>query len=81
MRRYLDEQWFKPIAHVGEHSLSDHVLAGRGQLRDRTRSGELFVFVNDAVIGVPRAWNSFYRNNSGEATVVIRKIREPREGR
>jgi uncharacterized protein (DUF2235 family) len=81
MRRYLDEQWFKPIAHVGEHSLSDHVLAGRGQLRDRTRSGELFVFVNDAVIGLPRAWNYFYRNNSGEATVVIRKIREPREGR
>jgi hypothetical protein len=57
------------------------VLAGRGQLRDRTRSGELFVFVNDAVIGLPRAWNYFYRNNSGEATVVIRKIREPREGR
>lgn len=81
MRRYLGEEWFKPIAHVGEHSLSDHVLAGEGNLRDRTRSGELFVFVNDAVVGFPWAWDYFYWNNAGEATVVIRKIREPREGR
>jgi len=28
-----------------------------------TRDGELFVFVNDAVIGIPGLYRTFYRNN------------------
>lgn len=80
MRRYMSAHWFKPIAHIGEHSLSSHLLAGTGELRDSTRSGELFVFVNDAVIGLPWLWDYFYRNNAGTGTLVIRKIRAAGEG-
>jgi hypothetical protein len=36
------------------------------------RNGEVFLFVNDAVIGLPRIADYFYRtNNEGRATVVI----------
>jgi hypothetical protein len=80
MRRYMSAHWFRPIAHIGEHSLSSHVLASSGELSDATRSGELFVFVNDAVIGLPWLWNYFYQNNAGTGTLTIRKIREPGEG-
>ena len=30
-----------------------------------TRNGELFIFVNDAVIGIPGLYDVFYRNNKG----------------
>jgi uncharacterized protein (DUF2235 family) len=39
-------------------------------------SGELFIYVNDAVIALPIGLNPFYRNNSGTAEVLV----EPLEG-
>ncbi len=36
-----------------------------------TRNGELFIFVNDAVIGLPGLYNFFYKNNGGAADLVI----------
>ena len=36
-----------------------------------TRDGELFVFVNDAVIGIPGLYRTFYRNNTGTARLTI----------
>lgn len=35
------------------------------------RDGELFIYVNDAVLGIPGLKDLFYRNNSGEATVTV----------
>jgi hypothetical protein len=35
------------------------------------RDGELFIFVNDAVIGVPWLYNFFYRNNGGGGTLTV----------
>ena len=36
-----------------------------------TRDGELFLFVNDAVLGVPGLIDVFYRNNVGTADVTV----------
>jgi hypothetical protein len=36
-----------------------------------TRDGELFIFVNDAVLGVPGLEGVFYSNNVGTADVTI----------
>ena len=38
-----------------------------------TRGGELFVFVNDAVIGIPGLYGAPYRNNHGAATLKIER--------
>lgn len=35
------------------------------------RSGELFLYVNDAIIGVPKLDDVFYRNNGGRASVDV----------
>jgi hypothetical protein len=40
-----------------------------------TRDSELFLFVNDAVLGVPSLEGLFYSNNVGSADVTI--IRTP----
>lgn len=40
-------------------------------------SGELFVYVNDAIVLWPKAIGFFYRNNSGVATVTVTRIVAP----
>lgn len=40
-------------------------------------TGELFVYVNDAIVLWPRAIGYFYRNNSGIATVTVARIVAP----
>jgi hypothetical protein len=35
------------------------------------KSGELFLYVNDAIIAVPGLYNLFYKNNAGTTSVAI----------
>lgn len=77
MRRELTRPWFRIVARTGgkggeesyldpdpkDHSIEDVLRA--------TRDGELFLFVNDAVIGVPGWTDRFYRNNQGTADVTV----------
>ena len=37
-------------------------------------SGELFLYVNDAVLGLPRMAGKFYRNNRGTARVMVSTV-------
>lgn len=42
-------------------------------------SGELFLFVNDAVLAVPRHADYFYKNNRGTASVTIEQIHQNKD--
>ncbi|SFK71018.1 DUF2235 domain-containing protein [Methylocapsa palsarum] len=37
-------------------------------------TGELFIYVNDAVLALPNSMNVFYMNNSGGATIEVTRI-------
>ncbi|HWI12841.1 MAG TPA: DUF2235 domain-containing protein, partial [Burkholderiales bacterium] len=83
LRRYVAEPWLHPIARIGATGSDEYVLKPvRGQGNDVTlvaditarRSGELFVFVNDAVLPVPDGWQVFYGNNTGSATVRVQAL-------
>jgi uncharacterized protein (DUF2235 family) len=77
MRRELIRPWFRIVARTGgvggeecfldpdpkDHSIDEVIRA--------TRDGELFLFVNDAVLGVPGLEGLFYSNNVGSADVTI----------
>jgi len=89
LRRHLTESWFMPIARIGargrdEYTLEptvplasdDDRLTMTTELTART-SGELFLYVNDAVLGLPYLYDAFYRNNKGEATVTIEHMKAP----
>ena len=71
-KRSFGREWFQPVARIGQYGKDQYSL-GAPSLRART-DGELFVFVNDAVVGVPRLWSVLYGNNTGSATVTIRRI-------
>jgi uncharacterized protein (DUF2235 family) len=38
------------------------------------RTGELFLYLNDAIIGLPRVADAFYRNNPGTARVEVTRL-------
>jgi uncharacterized protein (DUF2235 family) len=84
LKRWWGQPWFKPIARVGrrgndEYPL-DSVRANKTVPRNQakilvarltpTRSGELYLYVNDAV-GIPGMFGRYYRNNQGSATVTV----------
>ena len=77
MRRELIRPWFRIVARTGriggEESFldpdpKDHTI---DEVLHATRDGELLLFVNDAVIGVPGLAGAFYANNIGTADVSI----------
>jgi uncharacterized protein (DUF2235 family) len=86
-RRHLGEPWFKPIARIGRRGGDEYPL-DPADILNKTRaattlvshikarrSGELFLFVNDAVWPVLPGWQPYYRNNHGSATVEVRPAR------
>lgn len=92
-RRYWGEAWYKPIARIGERGSDEYPLEPADILNKSRaattlvanlkarRSGELFLFVNDAVWPVPSRWQIFYGDNWGSATVEVRPARTLRESR
>jgi Uncharacterized conserved protein len=85
LRRHLTEPWFKPFARVGEYGNDDYPLNPSEGSDDHTliseitarKPGELFLFVNDAVLPVPKAWQVFYKNNCGTAIVKVEPLDQP----
>jgi uncharacterized protein (DUF2235 family) len=88
LRRTLDRAWFRPISRIGatgsdEYSLdpetapalnkpnADRIVA---EFKAR-RNGELFLYVNDAVLAWPFA--RFYSNNRGTGTVCVERLGRP----
>ena len=83
LRRHIGKPWFKPIARVGETGNDEYPLdpADQSMPDQKTmklvaeitarRDGELFLFVNDAILPLPNDWQSFYKNNEGKATITV----------
>ena len=40
-----------------------------------TRPGELFIFVNDAVIGIPWLYGSLYSFNTGKGQLTVKRTK------
>lgn len=88
MRRVMWRPWFRAIARIGEEGIDEYFLspvptsalkktnesqnaAYRGSFVAR-RSGEVFLYVNDVVVGLPGLSGTFYENNKGKAKVWMR---------
>ena len=77
LRRTLAQPWFKPIARIGstgndEYPLDSVRRVGRDVLRKELvaeltarTTGELFLYVNDAVISLPGIADYFYVGKAG----------------
>ena len=68
--RKLSQPWQAVIVQVGRYENEHHYLNG-GKLEIKPgKDGELFVFVNDAVLGVPLAYGALYNSNKTTQLMV-----------
>jgi uncharacterized protein (DUF2235 family) len=90
LRRWWTQNWFKPIAHIGVFGNYEYVLKpldsdSTAPNGDRTlvsevvpgTDGELFIYVNDAVLMFPGWIDHFYKhNNQGGASLKVDLVRQ-----
>jgi len=85
LRRVLLRPWFRIIARVGENGTDEYFLdpdEPRAAVINElevpfvpNRSGEVHLYVNDAVLGIPWPMLLPFAHNSGSAKVSIRQTR------
>jgi hypothetical protein len=92
LRRLLASNWFATIIRIGNTGFGEIVLRydrkeqPPGQRPSTTsytatfkaqKTGEVFVYVNDAVIGIPRYFDHFYAsNNKGKADLTLELVKD-----
>jgi hypothetical protein len=70
-RRNLTENWLTPLVRIGGIGADEYVVGPKGAVVTPRHGGELFFYVNDAVLGWPFSWDVFYGGNSGKATLKV----------
>lgn len=85
LRRALFRRWNMLVARVGATGNAEYFLDPQTERNDpnkfsgtmmRTeRPGEIFLYVNEAVLPLPWFYKAFYANNKGAGTVVITRQR------
>jgi hypothetical protein len=87
LRRVFLREWFRPIARIGGYGNDEYFLDPPADDPAQTKtkellsaftarkSGELFLYVNDATIGLPSWANYFYDDNRGTAKVTVQRLR------
>jgi uncharacterized protein (DUF2235 family) len=85
IRRLVGSNWFATVLRIGNRGFGETVLSFEKDSPSGTsftatfrarKSGELFVYVNDAVIGIPGYVDTFYKNNKGKADVTLQALDE-----
>ncbi|WGR94400.1 hypothetical protein MTX20_09000 [Bradyrhizobium sp. ISRA435] len=84
LRRILFRPWYRLNARVGETGVDEYFLdpapvpSTDPQVYKARftadRSGEIFLFVNEAVLGLPWLSNWFYRDHKGKAKVTVKLL-------
>jgi uncharacterized protein (DUF2235 family) len=84
LRRWWTQNWFKPIARLGSLGNDEYVLDAVPGSRSSSnqlvaeikarRDGELFIYVNDAVLMLPGLRDYFYGNNHGTGSLTVERL-------
>jgi hypothetical protein len=85
MRRSTRQPWLKPMVKIGDKGMDEYPLNGVvgdngkrlvAEIKAR-RDGQMYYYVNDAVLPGPAGWQRFYGNNAGTAAVTIVEKQAP----
>ncbi|KJC57515.1 hypothetical protein UP10_28450 [Bradyrhizobium sp. LTSPM299] len=84
LRRILFRPWYRLIARVGATGVDEYFLdpkpisntspQGYKARFTAERSGEIFLYVNQAVIGLPWVYDWFYGDHKGRAKVTVKLL-------
>ena len=81
-KRLWGTDFFVPVARIGVGGLDNYALTQRENEITAQTSGELFLFVNDAIAPLSvrpfcLGWAAYYTNNLGVAEVTVTKVADP----
>jgi uncharacterized protein (DUF2235 family) len=75
LRRVLAEDWFTTVVRVGASGNQQYPLDNTyAQTIEPNRDGELFVYTNSPVLGLPIIWDWFYSENKGTVGVKVEVV-------
>ena len=86
LRRSLDDRWFQPVVRIVTSAGTAQSLPLEMRRFDgqdypsyaaefkAPLTGDLYIYVNDALIGWPHFGWDFYSNNHGEAAIAVEKL-------
>ena len=81
LRRELFEDWFRIVLRYGRTGGEEYILEPdptdpviQDNVRPK-REGQLYIFVNDAVIGVPGLYGVLYKNNKGTGKLTVKRTK------
>ncbi len=84
LRRAWFRPWHRMIARIGKLGSEEKFLDPNNdfpgpvtlqEVDTATQDGELFFYVNDAVVSIPGFSDFFYRKNRGTARITIRRVK------
>ncbi|HSA79631.1 MAG TPA: DUF2235 domain-containing protein [Geminicoccaceae bacterium] len=70
-RRHIALPWFTLVAEIGRDSGDAFPVNRERFVLVPARNGRLYLYVNDAIDSFGQGWDTYYRNNSGTATVTV----------
>lgn len=73
LRRKLTSPWFVVVVRIGDEGNEEYVLTTGTNEITPTRKGQLYVFVNDAVIGWS-GYDRYYGDNKGAGKIRITRV-------
>jgi hypothetical protein len=81
-KRLWSTDFFVPVARIGKRGLDNYSLEQEVNEVTAQTTGELFLFVNDAIAPVSLVpfclgWGAYYANNEGTAEVTVTKVADP----
>jgi uncharacterized protein (DUF2235 family) len=80
-RRVIAEKWFVPMARIGAGGIDQYPIADGSTEFTARQSGQLFLFVNDAIFPIGPGgvgWTrASYANNAGTVTMTLARIPPP----
>lgn len=80
LRRHLGLRWFVPVARIGDRGAEYYPLQQEVTTITPRKDGEIFLYVNDALVPCPM-WTCLYENNNGgPATVIVTRTKEAPPG-
>ena len=81
LRRELFEDWFRIVLRYGRTGGEETTMEPdptdpltQDNIKP-TREGQLYVFVNDAVFGIPGFYDGLYKDNKGTAQLTVRRTK------
>jgi len=74
LRRDISRPWYVPVIRLSSPAREEFAISKRGSLVRPREAGKLYIFINDAVLGLPFGWDLLYRRSDKPWKVRVTNV-------